>query len=206
MYKYIIWDFDGTLFDTYPAVARVLENVLKTYDITENIDEILFYLHQSLGTTFSHFSKKHSIDINQLRQKFVITEEAMDVTDSHPFSHSRVLLEKVVANGGINLIYTNRGNSIHNFLKHYDYSDYFTEIITREDGFGRKPKPDCILYFLDKYNLQKEQTLMVGDRELDVLAAVNAGIDSCYFNSHKIPIDTNADIYIENLADLSNHI
>lgn len=206
MYQNVIWDFDGTLFDTYPAVADVFVDVLSTYGISGAKAEILIYLHQSLGETFSFLSEKYSLESVELRRKFIETEETMDASGSLPFPGASALLEKVIEKGGKNLIYTNRGNSIHNFLNHFGYTGYFTEIITREDGFGRKPKPDCILYFIDKYNFKKSELLMVGDRELDVLAAHNAGISSCYFNSHNIPIDTTADIYIESLAELDPYI
>jgi len=206
MFRYIIWDFDGTLFDTYPAVADVFVNVLSTYGICEERKDILVYLHRSLGETFSHYSDKYGIEYEDLRNRFTVTEEGMDPSGSLPFPGASVLLEKVITLDGMNLIYTNRGNSIYNFLEHFGYTPYFREIITREDGFGRKPRPDCIHYFIDKYKLKKDDVLMVGDRELDVLAAKNAGIRCCYFNSHSIPIETNADIYIESLEELDEHI
>lgn len=206
MFSNIVWDFDGTLFDTYPAVADVFIRVLSSYGFSEERSEILRYLHLSLGETYSHFSEKYSLDMWEFREKFVTEEEKMDTSGSIPFPGAELLLEKVIAKKGMNLIYTNRGNSIYRFLDLHGYSGYFTEIITREDGFGKKPEPQCLIYFMEKYNLPRESMLMVGDRELDVLAARNAGISSCYFNSHNIPIETDADIYIENLIDLNPYI
>ncbi|MDW2886482.1 hypothetical protein [Exiguobacterium artemiae] len=29
MYRHVIWDFDGTLFDTYPVMATVLQEMLR---------------------------------------------------------------------------------------------------------------------------------------------------------------------------------
>jgi HAD superfamily hydrolase (TIGR01549 family) len=206
MYTNIVWDFDGTLFDTYPAIADVFVEVLLADGISENRAEILKYLHISLGETYSHFSKKHSIDMWEFREKFIIAEEAMDTSASPPFPNASELLEKVIEKGGKNLIYTNRGNSIYSFLDYFGYNHYFEEIITREDGLGRKPEPDCLIYFMEKYDMDPKSMLMVGDRELDILSAKNAGIASCYFNSHKIPIDTASEIYIENLIELDPYI
>ncbi|HWT26865.1 MAG TPA: HAD hydrolase-like protein [Mobilitalea sp.] len=42
MYKHIIWDFDGTLFDTYPAMGSVFKEMLKEIEIVEDLDEIPF--------------------------------------------------------------------------------------------------------------------------------------------------------------------
>ncbi|MBN2883858.1 MAG: HAD-IA family hydrolase, partial [Clostridia bacterium] len=139
-------------------------------------------------------------------ENFIIAEEAMDTSASPPFPTASLLLQKVIDKGGRNLIYTNRGNSIYSFLDYFGYDHYFEEIITREDGFGIKPKPDCLIYFMEKYNMDPKSMLMVGDRELDILSAKNAGIASCYFNSHKIPIDTKAEIYIDDLNELDSYI
>jgi phosphoglycolate phosphatase-like HAD superfamily hydrolase len=206
MIKDVIWDFDGTLFDTYPAIAGVFLETLESFGISEDRQGVLKMLHRSLSDTYDHFSAKHSIERGKLRAEFVKNEEAMDVSIVSPFEGAAGLLETIISNGGINLVYTNRGASTYSFLEHAGYMKYFNEIITREDGFGRKPKPDCIDYFADKYSMDKSCTLMVGDRIIDVLAAHNAGVKSCYFNSHRIPIDTEPDIYIDSLPELFPHL
>lgn len=206
MIKDIIWDFDGTLFDTYPAIADVFLETFRHFSIYEDRREVLGMLHRSLAETYDHFSMKHSIGRETLRAKFVETEEAMDVSLAGPFPGAVALLTHVRAKGGRNFIYTNRGASTYSFLEHAGHMNYFTEIITREDGFGRKPKPDCILYLMEKYSLEPDETLMVGDREIDVLAGKNAGIKSCYFNSHRISIPSIPDIYIDSLPELLPYI
>lgn len=206
MFNYVIWDFDGTLFDTYPAVADVFVKTLSSLGIKEDRKEILIYLHRSLGEAFDYFAKIHSLEADDIRRTFREYEKDLDVSKALPFPFASDMLQKVQDGGGMNLMYTNRGHSTFSFLKHHGYMEYFTEIITRDDGFGQKPEPDCILYFIEKYSLNKDAVLMVGDRELDVLSAGNAGIKSCYFNSHGIPIDTAADIYIDKLEDISQYI
>lgn len=206
MIKNVIWDFDGTLFDTYPAIADVFLETFRRFGVTETRIEVLGLLHQSLSQTYDHFSKKHSLNRDEMRAKFVESEEAMDVSMAKPFPGAEDILIHIIDKGGKNFIYTNRGASTYSFLEHEDHTKYFTEIVTREDGFGRKPKPDCINYLVDKYSLSQETTLMVGDREIDVLAAHNADIKSCYFNSHHIPIPTKPDIYVESLPELLPYI
>ncbi|MFO7612812.1 MAG: HAD-IA family hydrolase [Clostridia bacterium] len=206
MARHIIWDFDGTLFDTYPAVADVFMEVLAGFCINADRDEVLQLLHKSLADTYDCFSARHSIDRETLRSRFIETEEAMDVSLALPFPGAREMLSLVIRNGGLNLIYTNRGGSTFNFLAHSGFSEYFREVVTRDDGFGRKPSPDCINYFLEKYSLDKNEVMMVGDREIDMLAAINAGIKTCYFDSHGLPIDMETDIRIDSLYELETHL
>lgn len=58
---------------------------------------------------------------------------------------------------------------------------YFTEILTSQSGFERKPSPEAANYLLDKYQLDFEKTYYIGDRTLDVEFAQNSGIQSINF-------------------------
>ncbi len=40
LFHHLIWDFDGTLFDTYPAVVRAMLLGLADFGITEQEDRI----------------------------------------------------------------------------------------------------------------------------------------------------------------------
>ena len=47
-----------------------------------------------------------------------------------------------------------------------------------DQGFARKPAPDAINHLIDRYHLDPEKTMMVGDRKLDIEAGINAKIDT----------------------------
>ena len=53
---------------------------------------------------------------------------------------------------------------------------YFTGCLTPEDGYPKKPHPDAFEAMLKIHNLQREETMAVGDRDIDVLAGQAAGI------------------------------
>lgn len=63
-------------------------------------------------------------------------------------------------------------------LEELGLSGYFIEVVTGDRGFARKPDPEALLYLIDKYDLDKENTYYIGDRLLDVQAAQRAGIQS----------------------------
>ncbi len=44
----ILWDFDGTLFDTYPVFAKILKQVINNKDISEDS------INDHLKISFSH--------------------------------------------------------------------------------------------------------------------------------------------------------
>ena len=66
-------------------------------------------------------------------------------------------------------------------LRDLGLESYFTEILTSQSGFARKPSPEATNYLLDKYRLNPDNTYYIGDRTLDVEFAQNSGIQSLNF-------------------------
>ena len=58
---------------------------------------------------------------------------------------------------------------------------YFTEILTSQSGFARKPSPEAATYLISKYHLKPDRTFYIGDRSLDIEFAQNSGIQSINF-------------------------
>lgn len=83
----------------------------------------------------------------------------------------------------------------------YGLYGYFSDFITSQQGFERKPSPDAINYLINKYDMIHSETIMIGDRDLDLLAAKNAGISACYFTDENEKND-NSDYKINNFKQL----
>ena len=58
---------------------------------------------------------------------------------------------------------------------------YFTEILTSQSGFARKPSPEAATYLISKYHLKPDRTFYIGDRTLDIEFALNSGIKESEF-------------------------
>jgi HAD superfamily hydrolase (TIGR01509 family) len=81
----------------------------------------------------------------------------------------------------------------------------FDEIVTRDDAPAKplKPHPAAILALMDKYGLESEQALMVGDFTLDITAGRRAGIRTVLLdNQDGRPIEVEPDYRIRSLGDL----
>ena len=78
-------------------------------------------------------------------------------------------------------VYTHKGDNAFTILRDLGLECYFTEILTSQSGFARKPNPEAAIYLLDKYQLNPEKTYYIGDRTLDVEFAQNSGIQSINF-------------------------
>lgn len=92
------------------------------------------------------------------------------------------------------------------FLEHHGMLCYFTEIVTKQHGFQRKPDPEAFLYLMEKYKMSQDTTLVVGDRDCEVLGGKAAGIKTCLYNTNDVSLDVAPDFYVESLEKLLESI
>lgn len=200
MFKHIIWDFDGTLFDTYSVMAKIFKDLLEKENIEEPIEEIVKKMQVSMAFTLNYYKKKYNIS-NDFINEYQTQRKIKELTLTKPFAEIENICDYIHSTNRKNYLYTHRGESSVTLLKSHGLYDYFTDFITLEQGFERKPSPDALNYLIDKYSIQHEEAIMIGDRELDLLAAKNAGIGACYFNENGEEND-NSDYVIDNFKEL----
>lgn len=178
----ILWDFDGTLFDTYPALVEGFVT-LSQRDLDR--DEVLRWLKVDSKTAFKHFG---IVEARRAEYK------ALDIQyskESKPFEHLIEVLEAVENN----IIVTHRDRESADYLlEKFGLTKYFTEIVSvEEQGFNRKPHPSSYEFVLKKYDID----LVIGDRELDLLPARQLGIKTLAFQNHNIEADFHLDSYAD---------
>ena len=193
----IIWDFDGTLFDTYPLMARCLQRALADAGQEAGYEEIRAQMAVSLAQAFQHFGAAEAT-IARYRQ-YIQEAGPQGVA---PYPGAAEALARVQQAGGHNHIFTHRGSSTRWYLREHGLLDRFSLLVTSEDGLPRKPEPDGILRILQRSGAPREAFAMVGDREIDVLAAHNAGILACRFAPEEPDVSTEAEIVLTDLRDI----
>lgn len=201
MFKHIIWDFDGTLFDTYPTMTDAFKAALEEEGIIESKDKIMSLLKISVSAAVEYYMKEFNTG-RDIKDKYDRNRKVLEKALVKPFENVEAVCRTIYKSGRFNYLYTHRGLSSTEFLKAYDMYAYFRDFVTKESNFKRKPDPEALLYLLDKYNIDAEEALMVGDRDIDLLAAKNAGIKACFFNIDQKSDSRYADFYINDMIDL----
>jgi HAD superfamily hydrolase (TIGR01549 family) len=186
----ILWDFDGTLFDTYPALV---EGFVKLSERDLDKAEVLKWLKIDSLTAFKHYG----IDESK-RPAYKDIDKRYSKEFSTPFEH----LETVLSAADHNIIVTHRDRESTLFLlEKYSLEKYFTEIVSvEEQGFNRKPHTASYEYVLKKFNID----LVVGDRELDLLPARKLGIKTVAFQNPDIEADFHLDSYVDFISIVFN--
>ena len=88
MLKHFIWDFDGTLFDTYPVLVDVFVELLEREGRTVEREQVAELMAISAKTTYEAFGVSEPFILNYKQQKMIIEQE-----QSEPFLGIRELLE-----------------------------------------------------------------------------------------------------------------
>lgn len=198
----VIWDFDGTLFDTYPGMANAFQKALGDEGINESIPSILVELKVSVSHAIEHFKQKHNISDCSFAERFSMYESQLDIDHIYPFPNVEAVCRSIIDGGGHNHIYTHRGKSVFVYLERYNLLKLFTGIVNKDHNLKRKPDPDGFLYIINKYDLDRSRVLAVGDRTLDIAAAKNAGISSCLINESGRSTDCSPDYTINYAGEL----
>lgn len=192
-----IWDFDGTLVESYEAIEDVLTLLYQVYDFPFNRDFVMSYvIETSIGQLLRDLSQEHNISFDELLSFFNKEQEARD----HMISlmpGAKAVLEQTSEVGIQHFIYTHKGASTGAVLNNLGIDGYFTEVITSANGFKRKPHPEAVTYLMEKYQLDKANTYYIGDRRLDAEVAINAGIKSINLRVEDSDFNTKIDELID---------
>ena len=187
-----IWDLDGTLLDSYEAILSGIEETYAQFSIPYNKEEVrAFILKYSVQDLLEQVAEERGLDLgllNQVRAQSLAKKNAQVVL----MPGAREVLALADKQGIQQFVYTHKGDNAFFILRDLGLDSYFTEILTSQSGFARKPNPEAATYLISKYHLKPDRTYYIGDRTLDVEFAQNSGIQS--INFLETPVDCNHQI------------
>lgn len=181
MYQHIFWDFDGTLFNTYPAMARALQKALAEHGHTVDEKRLLTHMKVTLSHAIEHFAALFALDAQALAGRVDAWRAVEEPRLCIPYDGIPALCRAIRRDGRSNYLYTHRDHTALDMLRRFDMEANFADIVTSEAGFARKPSPQALLYLLQKHGINPRDAVMIGDRDLDVQCGQNAGMDGCFF-------------------------
>jgi HAD superfamily hydrolase (TIGR01509 family) len=205
MIRNIIWDVDGTLFDTYPAISKAFQCAVRDLGGDAPLDWIMETARISLGRCVEGLAIRCHVPEEAVGRKFDEYYEQIQPAAQPPFPGVIQICQSIRARGGKNVIVSHRERKgVGELLEAHHMGAYFSGWITRDDGYPKKPDPAAFEVVLQRYQLIKEETLAVGDRDIDILAGQAAGVLSCLFDPASGP--STGDLTIRSYEDLSIYL
>ncbi len=193
----ILWDLDGTLLPSRQIAYDVWSRVFSELNITMPDQQIFA---DDFGMHLSSFIEKHAgtqADRELLLKNFL--EYQLAHYDNITFyGGSHEVIGKFHANGFKQAVVSSRGQQgrgkagTRSIVESSVIAPYISHIVSGDDVNNHKPHPEPLLLALKGLQVKPENSIMVGDNVVDIVAGKQAGTYTIGVNHDRSQNTTNA--------------
>ena len=193
----VIYDCDGVLFDSFEANTRLYNDLCAKLGREPLRQEEMTYVHshtvyEAVPFLFGGEDALSKKALETLRQ--TDWREYVAYLKMEPYLLQ--ILNLLKANGIIRVVNTNRTTSMPHIMERFHLWPFFDMVVTALDVKNPKPHPESIEKIIQKFNLNKEEAVFVGDSEVDQQTAKSAGIKFISYKNKEIPNDAFIDDHL----------
>lgn len=226
MYKYLLWDIDGTVLDFTAAESCAIKALFKKYNLGECTDEMVS-IYSDINTKYWKKLERNEITkpevlTGRFREFFDIYGIDTSITDSFNSDYQLALGDYIIyVDNAKDILLSQKGKyilcAVTNGTKraqdkklHTSGLDkIFDKIFISENVGYEKPNIEYFDFVFKSLDItDKKEVLIIGDSlTSDIKGGINAGIDTCWFNPlHKennlnIPVSYEIDT-LEGINDI----
>lgn len=178
--KHVSFDLDGTLVNSYNTIYKSTLKTLEYLKIPCEVIEAEF--QQRIGYHFADIFKELSIPVTDIEHFITLYKSFYFdfIKDSELYPSAEKTIKKLYEKDvKISLLTTKAQDQADKIIDHFNLRKYFSFIMGRRPELAHKPSPESLLFICKEINIKPEETLMVGDTELDINCAKNANALSC---------------------------
>lgn len=178
----VVFDLDGTLVDTLPAIAEAMNAVLREEGLPEwprekyrrfAGDGAAMLVKRATSHQFDHDDKK----VAGLLQMFRERDEKTDEQFARPYDGVREALESLAADGATLAILSNKEHPEAWKLVEREFGiERFAAVRGVTPGAPLKPDPTVLLDIMAMARSTPTRTVYVGDTDTDMRTGRNAGV------------------------------
>ena len=177
MYDCILFDFDGTVFDTVEGITKSVRYALNKVGIDAELESLRCFAGPPLVDKFMEVFGFDRADAEQATLDFRERYNPIGLNECCVFPGIKELLEKLCAAGKTVGIATSKPQELaEELLRREDILDLFQVICgSRPDG-NNSAKWQVVEHAMELCGAAKENTILVGDTKYDVAGAHKVGI------------------------------
>lgn len=181
MKKLVIFDLDGTLLNTIADLATATNQALKHYGYpVHDVDAYRFFVGNGINKLFERAlpeGERTEENILKIRSRFVPYYDVYNADLSRPYPGIPELLHALQQKGIMIAVASNKYQAAtRKLIAHYFPEIHFVEVLGQREGIPAKPDPGIVHDILAKAGVKQEDVLYVGDSNVDMQTAHNAGV------------------------------
>jgi phosphoglycolate phosphatase len=195
----VIYDCDGVLFDSIEANKKLYNDLCALVGRSPLNEEEVKYVH-----THTVYETIHLIfgQDNDLEKKALESlKKQIDIRDYIVYLKMEPYLFQILnllkANGIIRAINTNRTTSMKHIMERFGLWPFFDMVVTALDVKNPKPHPESIEKIIQTLHLNKEETVFVGDSDVDQQTAKSSGVRFIAYKNRDIAHEAHIDDHLD---------
>ena len=175
--KTVLFDFDGTLFDTVEGITKSIQYALAKHGIQEPLEKLRCFAGPPLVEKFMEVYGVSQAEGEQLVTEFRERYVPIGVYESRPFPGIGELLDRLRAGGLLLGLATSKPQAMAELLlKRYDMLDRLDVIVGSQPGLNNDKKWQIVQKAMELSGSGPSETVLIGDTKYDVAGARQCGI------------------------------
>jgi phosphoglycolate phosphatase len=206
-YRAVLFDLDGTLVDSYTALAEAVNYARREHGMHElSSARIKDFVGDGLDRLLQRAFDSDTVP-KSVRVAFENRYDEICCEESKVLADVEVTLNQLQSLGVAMAVCTNKPTSFSiKILEFLRLAPFFRAIVGPDVAGARKPDAQHVRSTLDAAGLAAAETLFVGDMPIDVHAARNSGLDVAVVATGSSSIEqlraSHADHYLDRFSDL----
>ena len=178
-FRFALFDMDGTVLDTLQDLASSVNYVLEKHAMPlRQIDEVRSFVGGGMAKLISRVVPEGTDEAERNAVladfKAYYGQHCADLTK--PYDGIPEMLSALRAAGIKTAVISNKGDpAVQELAKHY-FDGMFDFVLGERPDIVRKPAPDMIYYALEQMGASKDAAVYIGDSDVDIITADNAGL------------------------------
>lgn len=180
MYEVIVFDLDGTLLDTLDDLTNATNAALGALGLPlRTREEVRSFVGNGIGKLMERAVGARTEYFNEALTEFKKYYGEHCADETKPYEGILPLLAELKARGVKTAVLSNKADfAVKKLAKEYFDGLLLSAVGENEAaGIRKKPAPDSLFSVMKELGASSETTLYVGDSEVDIETAKNAGVD-----------------------------
>ena len=207
MFRYILFDFDGTLYDTVEGIAKSAQYALEKLGVSAELDELRCFAGPPLVDKFMEAYGLAHEKAWEARGLFQERYIPVGVYESRPFPGMKEFLAALKEKGLTLAVATSKPLDLaEHLLARAGMREYFSVVRGSSSDGNNNSKQEIVESVIASLGAEKEDCVLIGDTKYDVAGAHAAGVKCiCVRYGYAAPgelEEAGADAIAEDLCEL----